>query len=447
LRGLRDAIGVGDYGEAMAILKEAKKSHASNVYLTALERQMNKLVALSTGNELTEDVKLQILDSVDGIIEIITGPNPPSGEPATTPSGRLVLPPRNATEGNDRDAVFNTLKLQLFQQAGEALKKGDYERALAEIRRVYIIDPTNELAKRFEAQVEQLQGNTPANTRTQPPVSAEPSPDETPPVPKGNEAQKNPPPPAVEELSDEEPSAASSKNKALIGAIAGIIILVAGAVLLFSPAEENEPAAQSPGSPTTEVKPTATETQHVTSAPVPSPTSQNPAPPPAPAGAAVKPNAAEESPAAKIEEPKRPTKSRQAVADAGPSYEKISRTADTHPGSGSPAPSVDSAVHPAEEPTAEPFIAVETDPTIVKLEKPEFPDFAVHAKLEGQVIARVLIDAQGNPIQIKILKSSNSVFNNPVINAIKKSTFTPGKMSTGPVSAWLTIPFKFKSNN
>jgi protein TonB len=87
---------------------------------------------------------------------------------------------------------------------------------------------------------------------------------------------------------------------------------------------------------------------------------------------------------------------------------------------------------------------VEKDPQIVKLEKPQFPSFVWKIGVEGQVVVRVLIDANGKPLDSQILKSTNPVFEQPVVDAVMKSQFNPAQMGQGPVAAWLTIPFKFR---
>jgi TonB family protein len=43
-----------------------------------------------------------------------------------------------------------------------------------------------------------------------------------------------------------------------------------------------------------------------------------------------------------------------------------------------------------------------------------------------------------------VLKSTNSVFEQAVIEAVKKSQFAPAQMGQGAVTAWLTIPFRFR---
>jgi protein TonB len=87
------------------------------------------------------------------------------------------------------------------------------------------------------------------------------------------------------------------------------------------------------------------------------------------------------------------------------------------------------------------FVAVEKEPEIVKLVKPVYPELL---KADGQVVIKVLIDTEGKPVQTKILKSTNKVFEQAVVNAVMKSTYSPAQMGQGPVAAWLTIPFRFK---
>jgi len=113
-------------------------------------------------------------------------------------------------------------------------------------------------------------------------------------------------------------------------------------------------------------------------------------------------------------------------------------------GSGAPAPSTAAPLPPVQQAPPPAFVAVEKEPQIVRLEKPEFPSFVWKIGGEGQVVIRVLIDANGKPLDSQILKSTNPVFEPPVIEAVMKSQFNPAQMGQGPVAAWLTIPFRFR---
>ena len=80
------------------------------------------------------------------------------------------------------------------------------------------------------------------------------------------------------------------------------------------------------------------------------------------------------------------------------------------------------------------------------MESPQFPEKVWQLGVEGEVIARVFVDEDGNPVKIKILKSSNSMLVAPVTEAVMKWKFSPATMSKGPIAAWVTIPLKFKKN-
>ena len=66
------------------------------------------------------------------------------------------------------------------------------------------------------------------------------------------------------------------------------------------------------------------------------------------------------------------------------------------------------------------------------------------AALQGRVTVEVTIDAQGKPIQAKIVKSASDIFNEAAIEAVMKYTFKPAMMSTGPVTAKVYIPIDFR---
>ena len=67
--------------------------------------------------------------------------------------------------------------------------------------------------------------------------------------------------------------------------------------------------------------------------------------------------------------------------------------------------------------------------------------------LQGRVTVEVTIDAQGKPIQAKVIKSASDVFNEAAIEAVMKYTFKPAMMSTGPVTSKVMIPIDFRLNS
>jgi protein TonB len=90
------------------------------------------------------------------------------------------------------------------------------------------------------------------------------------------------------------------------------------------------------------------------------------------------------------------------------------------------------------------FVPVEKEPEIVKKVEPKYPELAMRAGLEGKVWVKIWVDKEGKPKQVVVLKSDAEIFNEPAIEAAKQFLFTPAYMNNGPVSVWVSIPFRFK---
>jgi protein TonB len=96
-----------------------------------------------------------------------------------------------------------------------------------------------------------------------------------------------------------------------------------------------------------------------------------------------------------------------------------------------------------ESPPAD-YVAVEKEPVIVKSVVPRYPEMAVRTGLEGKVWVKVWVDREGKPRDVVVLQSDADIFNEPAIEAAKQFVFTPAYMNDGPVSVWVTFPFKFE---
>jgi protein TonB len=90
------------------------------------------------------------------------------------------------------------------------------------------------------------------------------------------------------------------------------------------------------------------------------------------------------------------------------------------------------------------FVAVEKEPVVVKKVEPKYPELAMRAGLEGKVWVKIWVDKEGKPKQVVILKSDAEIFNEPAVEAAKQFLFTPAYMNNGPVSVWVSVPFRFK---
>jgi protein TonB len=90
------------------------------------------------------------------------------------------------------------------------------------------------------------------------------------------------------------------------------------------------------------------------------------------------------------------------------------------------------------------FVPYEKAPEPLKKVFPAYPDLALKAGIEGQVIVKVWVDKEGKVKKALILKSTAEVFNDAALDAAKQWLFTPAMMNKGPVDVWMAIPFKFK---
>jgi TonB family protein len=54
------------------------------------------------------------------------------------------------------------------------------------------------------------------------------------------------------------------------------------------------------------------------------------------------------------------------------------------------------------------------------------------------------VNSEGKVEEAKILKSDNTIFERPALEAAKQWLFSPALKDGKPVDVWLTVPFTFK---
>ncbi len=89
------------------------------------------------------------------------------------------------------------------------------------------------------------------------------------------------------------------------------------------------------------------------------------------------------------------------------------------------------------------YVPMEKAPVPVKQVKPEYPDIARKAGMEGKVWVKIWVTKEGKIKQVVIIKSDSEIFNQAAINAAKQFVFTPALSAAGPVAVWVTFPFIF----
>ena len=463
----------GNYTGALAAVREAKALEPKNVYILAFEKQAELLGTLESSQTLTDDAKSDILDSIPSIIEkAVELSRTSSGVTDVTGLGKQVID--FARERQEKAAALEWLKNQYFQHAHEYVRKGEYQHALAEIRRVYIIEADNRVARDFEKQIEQLsQLKTQHATKPHPAILSAPVTHAviTPTLASSTDPESEPLPTLTEEWSSPQQPVREPRGRAIKANTAApkkksskflIVMIILAAVILAvivywyyqrnvmlrkNPAEVSTLAPseeeQFIGAPSeTEVQSFVvsdsssepdSDTPQVTQVP-----SEQPRKSPGETDRVADRSAAGTLalPAVTMNENPRKQPESQPRGNEGGAPLQATTT----------APLVEPA--PAEQKSPDtvspaPFVAVEKEARIIKLERPRFSPVAYQRGIEGEIIIQVRVDATGKPVQTVTLRSTNDLLVEPVIDAVMNSQFAPAEMSTGPVASWLTIPFKF----
>lgn len=470
----------GNYAGAITAVREAKALEPRNVYILAFEKQAEQLNDLKNSASLTDEQRTDILESMPSIIEKAVEISRTSAG-VTNVSGLGKHATGATREVEEKAAAHEWLKNQYFQHAHDYVRKGEYQHALAEIRRVYIIDPENRIAKDFEKQIDQLARlRTPHVTKlpaeTTPHDSAPPAPP-PPPVTRGTTkprdvepAELEPMPMMTEEWSSPQqhlprrpkpPVAPARKPKKKGNSVIIVLIilaLIALGVVLFWYYQRNvlrkNPAERKPLPPAaTELflgAPAQTAEQSFlvsqggddSSSGVPDVT---------PVDSSGKATA--ESSAVR---PDRTVNPMSTGPPAGASRRNDDGQSGTSPASSirntsgpplqasttAPAALLESETNPGRnEPRR--FVAVEKEARIIKLERPKLTALAFQLGVQGEIVIRVEIDSTGKPLQTITLTCTNDLLIDPVREAVMSSQYLPAEMTSGPVRSWLTIPFRF----
>jgi len=91
-----------------------------------------------------------------------------------------------------------------------------------------------------------------------------------------------------------------------------------------------------------------------------------------------------------------------------------------------------------------PFYKVEVKPEPVYIPKPEYPDLAKKAGIEGRVVVKMEIEIDGSVMDAQILRSSgNQNLDEAALNQARKYKFTPARQRDKLVRVWVNMPFDF----
>ena len=124
-----------------------------------------------------------------------------------------------------------------------------------------------------------------------------------------------------------------------------------------------------------------------------------------------------------------------------------SAPADLGDGAGSGGAQIEQDIQIEEDAPPPDFVPYEKEPVVVRKVDPKYPEIALRAGLEGNVYLKVWVDKEGKVRKAVVLKSDAEIFNQAAIDAATQWVFTPAVMQKGPVSVWVSIPFRFRLSN
>lgn len=92
-----------------------------------------------------------------------------------------------------------------------------------------------------------------------------------------------------------------------------------------------------------------------------------------------------------------------------------------------------------------PYAKVEVKPKPIFIPKPDYPELAKKAGIEGKAVVEAIVDVDGSVMDAKIFKSSgNPMLDESALAAARKAKFTPAKQRDIFVRVRVNIPFEFK---
>ncbi|MFQ5649618.1 MAG: energy transducer TonB [bacterium] len=78
--------------------------------------------------------------------------------------------------------------------------------------------------------------------------------------------------------------------------------------------------------------------------------------------------------------------------------------------------------------------------------KVEYPQHALENRIEGMVVVGVLVDQDGNPSKVMVLKESglHVGFEEAAVAGLRASKWHPARQRDRAVKVWIAVPFKFR---
>ncbi len=91
------------------------------------------------------------------------------------------------------------------------------------------------------------------------------------------------------------------------------------------------------------------------------------------------------------------------------------------------------------------YVYVESIPSPRREVRPEYPEIALRAGVEGRVTVHVLVGRDGRVLDAVLAERDQvPMLNEAALTAARQWLFTPGLANGHPVACWTAIPFRFR---
>lgn len=91
---------------------------------------------------------------------------------------------------------------------------------------------------------------------------------------------------------------------------------------------------------------------------------------------------------------------------------------------------------------------VDSQPQPIGRVNPVYPYAARQKNLQGVVIVRFLVDAEGRVTKASVVEASPAqVFDQAALDAVRKWRFAPARLDGERVATWMSVPIRFKMDN
>lgn len=163
---------------------------------------------------------------------------------------------------------------------------------------------------------------------------------------------------------------------------------------------------------------------------------------------------------ARLEKPvPSPTPMPASRSAAAPKTDRLARHA---PGAAAPAPVAEQPVRESAAAPAAPAVTESAPVAVARVEEapprfdaeylanaaPEYPRFARQRGIEGRVLLRVLVSADGTAGRVQLARSSgNELLDQSALRTVGQWRFVPARRGQTAVEAWVEVPVAFRLNH